>query len=154
LPEKLPPEQTPVATTGEFSAAPSPDLQAPSQILAAESAPAELPPSSQKVRPAAPVPLTPQRFRSPRPLTAAAASALSQAVDEVHAIVESLEHALEQMEEVMRLVETAERQKIGDEHEIESLRRALRHLESRGGRSERFERPDRPERMEAQEGSD
>jgi hypothetical protein len=155
LPEKFPPEQppvTPVAPAEEFSAATATDPETPSQIIqTAETSPAVLPPP-QKIRPAAPAQLPPQRFRSPPPFSAAAASALGQAVDEVHAIVESLEHALEQMEEVMRLVETAERQKIGDEHEIESLRRALRQLQSRGGRPERFERPDRPERPEPQEG--
>jgi hypothetical protein len=153
LPEKFPPEQPPVAPAEEFSAAPSSDLQTPSQMLPADIAPAVLPPP-QKIQRNAPAPVPPQRFRSPPPLTDAAASALSHAVDEVHAIVESLEHALERMEEVMRLVETAERQKIGDEHEIESLRRALRQLQSRGGRPERFERQDRPERPEPQEGGD
>jgi hypothetical protein len=154
LPEKFPTEQTPVPPAEEFSAAPAPDSETPSQIIqTAETAPAVLPPP-QKIRPAVPASLPPQRFRSPPPMSAAAASSLAHAVDEVHAIVESLEHALEQMEEVMRLVETAERQKIGDEHEIESLRRALRQLQSRGGgRPERFERQDRPERPEPQEGS-
>jgi hypothetical protein len=148
LPEKFPTGQTPVAPAEEFPTAPSPDLETSAQIPAAETAPTELPPP-QKIRPAAPAQLPPQRFRSPPPFSAAAASALGHAVDEVHAIVESLEHALEQMEEVMRLVETAERQKIGDEYEIESLRRALRQLQSRGGRPERFERPDRVEPQES-----
>src|ERR1051325_6530651 len=58
------------------------------------------------------------------------ASAIAQAVDEVRQIVESLEQALEQMEEVLKLVQTAEQQKIGDEREIESLRRALRKIQS------------------------
>ena len=39
------------------------------------------------------------------------------------------EQTLEQMEEVLKLVQTAEQQKIADEHEIESLRRALRKIQ-------------------------
>lgn len=44
-------------------------------------------------------------------------------------IVESLKQALRQMEEVLELVEHAERQKLADEHEIDSLRRLLRQLQ-------------------------
>jgi predicted RNase H-like nuclease (RuvC/YqgF family) len=65
-------------------------------------------------------------------------SAISEAVEEVRQIVESLEQALEQMEQVLRLAEEAERQKTGDEREIESLRRALRKIQPpRHARSER-----------------
>jgi hypothetical protein len=55
-------------------------------------------------------------------------SAISQAIDDVMQIVDSLKRAVEQMEEVLELVELAERQKLADEQEIESLRRALRKL--------------------------
>jgi len=51
-------------------------------------------------------------------------SAISQAIEEVMRIVDSLKHAVEQMEEVLELVELAERQKHADEREIDSLRRA------------------------------
>ena len=69
-----------------------------------------------------------------------AGSAISQAVSEVMAIVESLKQALERMEEVLELVEHAERQKLADEHEIDSLRRLLRQLQHpRGGRDDRRE---------------
>ena len=57
------------------------------------------------------------------------ASAISHAVNEVMQIVESLKQALRQMEEVLELVEHAERQKLADEHEIDSLRRLLRQLQ-------------------------
>ena len=56
-------------------------------------------------------------------------SAISQALDEVMKIVDSLKSAVDQMEEVLELVELAERQKLADEHEIESLRRAMRQLQ-------------------------
>ena len=63
-------------------------------------------------------------------------SAISQALDEVMQIVDSLKRAVDQMEEVLELVELAERQKLADEQEIESLRRALRQLQRpRGPRS-------------------
>jgi hypothetical protein len=62
-------------------------------------------------------------------------SAISQALDEVMQIVDALKRAADQMEEVLELVELAERQKLADEHEIESLRRALRQLQRpRGAR--------------------
>lgn len=48
-------------------------------------------------------------------------------------VVEGLKRALDQMEEVLELVELAERQKLADEREIESLRRALRQLNERTG---------------------
>ena len=84
----------------------------------------------------------------PRPVAPAAAipdqpaaSAISQAVNEVMEIVESLKQALAQMEDVLELVEHAERQKLADEHEIDSLRRLLRQLQHpRSARGDRHER--------------
>ena len=58
-------------------------------------------------------------------------SAVSQAIDEVMEIIESLKRAVDQMEEVLELVELAERQKLADEREIDSLRRTLRQLHDR-----------------------
>jgi hypothetical protein len=66
-------------------------------------------------------------------------SAISRAVEEVTQIVESLKEALTQMEEVLELVELAERQKLGDEREIDSLRRALRKI--RPSREEHWKPP-------------
>lgn len=82
------------------------------------------------------------------------ASAIHQAIDEVMDIVEALKRAVDQMEEVLELVELAERQKLADEREIESLRRALRGLhdrpreQSRGGgpRDQRGPRENRDQR--------
>lgn len=81
------------------------------------------------------------------PELAANGSAISKAIEEVSEIVESLKRVLDQMEEVLELTELAERQKMADEREIDSLRRALRQLQQRP----RFDRPrddDRPERPE------
>lgn len=66
-------------------------------------------------------------------------SAISRAIEEVTQIVESLKQTLDQMEEVLELVELAERQKVADEREIESLRRALHRIHQ--PRGERQERP-------------
>ena len=101
---------------------------------APSASPSELPvqpaPPRQKIQPALPAP----RAAEPD------GSAISQAVSEVTQIVESLREALGQMEDVLELVELAERQKLTDEREIDSLRRLLRQLQQpRGGRGERRE---------------
>lgn len=78
--------------------------------------------------------------KSPAPVPAPvparpAASAISQAVNEVMEVAAALKEALQRMEEVLELVEHAERQKLADEHEIDALRRLLRQLQHpRGGR--------------------
>jgi predicted RNase H-like nuclease (RuvC/YqgF family) len=73
--------------------------------------------------------LPPQREKFQRPRRSG--SPLMQAADEVAEVIESLKQTLAQMEEVMELIEVAERQKLTDEREIESLRRALRQLQPR-----------------------
>jgi hypothetical protein len=66
-------------------------------------------------------------------------SAVSGAIDQVMRVIDELKHALNEMEEVLETLELAERQKIEDEREIESLQRALRqlHRPSSGGPSRR-----------------
>ena len=101
-------------------------------------------PSRQRIQPPVPaaVPIAPapwnktnkpQHPAEPGHSTGHAAkpggSAIGQTVEEVRQIVESLEQALSQMEEVLRLVELAEHQKFADERELESLRRALHKLQ-------------------------
>ena len=51
--------------------------------------------------------------------------AVTQAIEQVNQVIEELKRALDEMEEGLEL---AERQKLGDEREIESLQRALRRL--------------------------
>ena len=71
------------------------------------------------------------------------ASAISRAIEEVTQIVETLKQTLDQMEEVLELVELAERQTLADEREIESLRRALHRIHRpRGEPPERQPRND------------
>ena len=73
----------------------------------------------------APVSVPAHAARAPKP----EGSAIGRTVEEVRQIVESLEQALGQMEEVLRLVELAEHHKFADERELESLRRALHKLQ-------------------------
>jgi hypothetical protein len=120
-----------VLATGQLPQTESPAKQIEPPIRLREEMPVRPAPSKPKFQP--PVPA----LRAAKP----DGSAISQAVNEVTDVVESLRQSLEQMEEVLELVELAERQKLTDEREIESLLRALRQLQSRGGRSERPERP-------------
>jgi hypothetical protein len=53
---------------------------------------------------------------------------VQKAIEEVNQIIETLRGTLEEMEEVLETLELAERQKIADEQEIETLRRGLRQL--------------------------
>lgn len=54
--------------------------------------------------------------------------AITDAIEQVNRIIEELKHSLDEMEEVLETLELAERQKIDDEREIQSLQRALRQL--------------------------
>ena len=67
----------------------------------------------------------PPPFREPRP---AQPMAVQEAIEEVNQIIEALRGSLNDMEEVLESLELAERQKIADEQEIETLRRGLRQL--------------------------
>ena len=62
----------------------------------------------------------------PRP---ASNGGVQKAIEEVNHIIATLKESLDEMEEVLETLELAERQKDVDEREIESLRRALRHLQ-------------------------
>jgi hypothetical protein len=54
--------------------------------------------------------------------------AVQKAIEEVSQIIETLRTSLDEMEGVLETLELAERQKIADEQEIETLRRGLRQL--------------------------
>jgi hypothetical protein len=78
---------------------------------------------------AAPAPVEretpPPPIRERRP---ASPASVQQAIEEVTRIIETLRGTLDDMEEVLETLELAERQKIADEQEIETLRRGLRQL--------------------------
>lgn len=77
-----------------------------------ESAPAAIGEAEQK-----------QQFE-PEPQT----PSVSVAIEQVNQVIEELKTVLNEMEEVLETLELAERQKIDDEREIDSLQRALRQL--------------------------
>jgi len=77
-------------------------------------------PPMREVRQAPPPP-----FRESRP---AQPMAVQEAIEEVNRIIEGLRGSLNDMEEVLESLELAERQKIADEQEIETLRRGLQRL--------------------------
>jgi hypothetical protein len=63
--------------------------------------------------------LEPAEFKAP---------SVTEAIEQVTKIIEELKSVLGEMEEVLETLEFAERQKIDDEREIETLQRALRQL--------------------------
>lgn len=67
--------------------------------------------------------------------------ALQAAKRHVREIIESLQHTVEEMEQVQRLLDQAERERNEDLHDLESLRQALTRLQS--PRHESRSRPSR-----------
>jgi hypothetical protein len=76
-----------------------------------------------------PEPLRPKPWVKPADFRPAETSAVSQAVAHATEIAESLKQMIDQLDEVLELVEVAERQKLADEREIDELRRALRRIQ-------------------------
>jgi hypothetical protein len=71
----------------------------------------------------------PRSWAKPPDFRPAEVSAISQAVAHATEIAESLKHTIDQLDEILELVELAERQKLADEREIDELRRALRRIQ-------------------------
>jgi hypothetical protein len=77
----------------------------------------------------------PSSFREPAPAGSyrerqpASPRTIQKAIEEVNDIIATLRETLDDMEEVLEILEVAERQKDADEREIESLRRALRQVQ-------------------------
>jgi hypothetical protein len=74
-------------------------------------------------RPPKPVYVKPADFRP------AETSAIHEAVSIATEIATSLKQMTDQLDEILELVEVAERQKLADEREIDELRRALRRIQ-------------------------
>ena len=70
-----------------------------------------------------------RQWAKPADFRPAETSAISEAVAHATEIAESLKQMIDQLDEVLELVEVAERQKLADEREIEELRRALRRIQ-------------------------
>jgi hypothetical protein len=70
-----------------------------------------------------------KEWTRPSDFRPAAPTAITQAVEHATFIAEALKELHDQMDEILELVEVAERQKLADEREIEELRRALRRIQ-------------------------
>ena len=101
-------------------AEPEPGDQPYAETPAAEAAPE--PEGAPEVEQAPPPHLPPPR-------QPASPASIQRAIDDVNRIIETLRESLDDMEEILETLELAERQKTADEHEIEQLRRSLRHLQ-------------------------
>jgi len=103
--------------------APSPEVEVPDQPAEPAHAHAHAPPTpSHKFQPAT-------------------SEAVKKAIDDVMGILSSLRESSEKMDEVLEILEEAERQKTADEREIESLRQQLRRFHRA---PEEIPRPARP----------
>jgi hypothetical protein len=91
--------------------------------------PAEISRAPEVERERRPEPARPKPWVKPADFRPAEISAISQAVAHATEIAESLKHTIDQLDEILELVELAERQKIADEREIDELRRALRRIQ-------------------------
>jgi len=110
------------AQAAEFE--PLPDRQRDEREAAEALSPATQSPPPERPAAHRETPISPGREHKP-----ASAMSVQQAIEEVNQVIDSLRESLDDMEEVLETLELAERQKSADEHEIESLRRALRQLQ-------------------------
>jgi hypothetical protein len=97
-----------------------------------------------------PEPLRPKPWAKPADFRPAETSAVSQAVAHATEIAESLKQMIDQLDEVLELVEVAERQKLADEREIDELRRALRRIQPPRREPPPFRPPPRRDEPRAQ----
>jgi hypothetical protein len=131
--------RTPHAETPAEFASHETDAHEPVQETA--SAPEPEPPRRQeRERQPEPPPRRKQWVR-PQDFRPAASSAVAAAVEHATFIAEALKELHDQMDEVLELVEVAERQKIADERELEDLRRALRRIQPPRQQPQQFQRP-------------
>jgi hypothetical protein len=82
-----------------------------------------------------------RQWAKPSDFRPAAPTAISQAVEHAMFIATALKELHDQMDEILELVEVAERQKLADEREIEELRRALRRIQPQRQQSQSHHQP-------------
>jgi hypothetical protein len=70
----------------------------------------------------------PVRVSEPEPELDETGSPISRAIEKVQLITKELRDALDQMEDILELLEEAERQQIGDDREVKALRKSLENL--------------------------
>jgi len=120
----------PEAETAEDQAVPFEEQAAESsgepEVPFPEREEAEIPfPETEETTTAPSEPVAPRSHSEPVETPPAT---LQEAIDQVGDIIETLRQSLDEMEEVLELLEALERQTGADQHELESLRRALRQL--------------------------
>jgi len=118
------PPAEPTAQANEAELAPEPEFEPEHQEEVAEE-------TAFHAR-ETPEPEPPSRTEAPQPgrlKQAPSSPTVQMAIEEVNQIINTLQDTLEDMEEVRQMLEVFERQANADEREIESLRRALRHLQ-------------------------
>lgn len=131
-----PAETAPPEESSESIAAEAEPLTEPAGEALPETAPGGEPepaaePERRPERPAYSESRRPEHkpWSKPADFRPAEPSAITQAVAHATEIAESLKHTIDQLEEILELVELAERQKLADEREIDELRRALRRIQ-------------------------
>lgn len=157
------PSTLPVRETDEPQTA-TPDVleQKPVESTVESSPVSETAKSVSESAPAAQEQRSRQQFSQPRqqqsgrsqlqhrhdPQQRQAGSPLIRAVAQVEDIILSLKESLRELEEVLEILDDAQRQQIGDEKEIESLRRALSVLQRERQSAPSQERREQPRRFE------
>ncbi len=115
------PQITPAARTAETE---------PPVPTAAETPPAARPqPAHQPRHERRPDSAPPKPWVKPADFRPADTSAIHQAVVHATEIAEGLRELVDRIDEILELVEIAERQKLADERELDNLRRALRRIQ-------------------------
>ena len=141
------PQSESVAGTDTPPAGPEmePELHEVSEFETSDAAEAPLPDEPETAEPPPEAPAyAPASAEPPPPVSqlrqAGPKVSVQMAIEEVNRIIDSLRDSLDDMESVLEMLEQFERQSNADEREIESLRRALRHMQrprDGGGHSHR-----------------
>ena len=113
----------------EAASEPAPQASAPEPRIQPQRRPYPERRPERRPEPQRSEPQPPKPWVKPADFRPAETSAIHQAVSHATEIAESLKHMIDQLDEVLELVEVAERQKLVDERELEELRRALRRIQ-------------------------
>jgi hypothetical protein len=115
------PEEAPASAISE-SAPPAPAFEETAPPVRRQSPPPHRPERR-------PEPPAPRAWVKPADFRPAETSAIHQAVAHATEIAEDLRELVDRIDEILELVEVAERQKLVDERELDNLRRALRRIQ-------------------------
>jgi hypothetical protein len=134
LPDELEAEEEQFFAAGPGESSEPVEQPEPEPTASPAAAAAHMP--ATEYRPHAPAAASPVRVFQP-----AQPEAVKKAIDEVMVILSSLREAVDKMDEVLELLEEADRQKTADERDIESLRQQLKRFQRP---VEEFSRSPRP----------